>query len=246
METLDMFINLCLNRLALSSAGIASPRQADATATAPRSNPVDLVLVHDESGSMWHGDPLPASAAAARQALELVGTVNDRFGYVGFGSADLDVHIPLTWITGPADRAALVRRIEDTSSHKGWSDYDAALFAAVDALQKGDVRYAQPEYVVAGRAVGILFVSDGRPRLDAHRAVHVDELARFASMDLLRRRRWPVFTIGVGPAGCAPEASAILHAIARGTGGCHHAAETPDRLPGAYASVVRVLRGSPG
>jgi hypothetical protein len=216
------------------------------TATTPWGNPVDLVLVHDESGSMWHGDPLPDGPDAARQALELVGALDDRFGYVGFGSADLDVHIPLTWIAGSAGRAALVRKIEESSSHKGWSDYDAALFAAVDAFQKGDSRYAQPGYAVAGRAIGIVFVSDGCPRLDALRAVHVDELAMFASVDLLRRRHWPVFTIGVGEAGCAPEASAILEAIARRTGGCHHAAETPDRLAHAYASIIRVLRGVTG
>jgi len=244
VETLDTSINSWLNRLTLSSAGLASPRQAGATATAPRGNAIDLVLVHDESGSMWrHSGLPPAGAVAARQALELVGAQDDRFGYVGFGSADLDVHIPLTLIAGPADRAALARRIEGTSSHKGWSDYDAALFAAVDAFQKGDGRYARPGYVVAGRALGILFVSDGCPRLDAHRAVQVDDLASFASVDLLRRRRWRVFTIGVGGAARGPEASAILDAVARRTGGRHYAAETPDRLPEAYASIIRVLRG---
>ena len=75
------------------------------------SRPIDLVLIHDESGSMWQ-------AAGAWMPARAVGTMArdcrtddpDRVGYVGFGSADLGDVVPLAPVAGEADCRQQQRR----------------------------------------------------------------------------------------------------------------------------------------
>jgi hypothetical protein len=208
--------------------------------------PLDLVLVHDESASMWLVDPgLVAQRQAARRVVSIararLGGAADRIGYVGFGSPHLDEVVSLRPIARRGDRRAFVDRIR-AAFHRGWPDYEAALLAAADALQDGDDAYAMPPYRATGRAVGALLVSEGRPRVGADPVVAPRRSPRYRpGTDLFRKRRWPVHTIDVGTAAGDGEAACALRAIAESTGGRHHQAPAPDDLVRVYVDIVAEL-----
>jgi len=210
--------------------------------------PVDLVLVQDDSGSMWLMDPAASvRTRAASLALAMVGSdvsgASDRIGFVSFGSPDQALRIPLRPVACEADRDLFLGRVRAMTSPKGSTDYDSGLRAAVDALQDGDAAYASPRrhrYRASGRAMGIVLLSDGQPQVGGCRPpgrlqLELDD----DCVELFRARGWPLFTIGVGLAGRAGAAHRFLARIAERTGGFAYA--TGD-LRDIYAAVLTEIR----
>jgi hypothetical protein len=74
------------------------------------SRPIDLVLIHDESGSMWRAAEAWVPAYATVTMAHGCRT-DDRVGYVGFGSADLGDVVALTPFAGDPDRRAFARTL---------------------------------------------------------------------------------------------------------------------------------------
>jgi hypothetical protein len=210
--------------------------------------PVDLVLVQDDSDSMWLKDPGAAiRTEAASLALELVGLdvsgAGDRFAFASFGSSDQAQVIPLRPVRGAVDRAAILRWIRAMTSPKGSTDYDSGLRAAIDALQDRDDAYASPRgprYRASGRAMGVVLLSDGQPQ--ATPFWPFDRRGRGSDdpvLDLFRDRGWPLFTIGVGLASEACAAHRVLARVAERTGGLAYAPGDLRRICSAIVTEIR-------
>lgn len=207
--------------------------------------PVDLILVHDHSGSIWlDAHAWSTQRCSAATALRLLGAdvrgVPDRVGFVGFGTADDSEVIHLQPLSNEADRVRLVDQVGVATFCKGWTDYDAALGAVIEALQDGDRRYASPPFRVAGRATGVLFLSDGLPQLDTER--DLDPLAVTPAglgTDLFRERGWPMFTVALGSPPPGRAAVRLLRDMAEATSGRSFTAAAARDMNDICAEVIR-------
>lgn len=211
---------------------------------------LDLVLVQDDSVSICRadGDDLPAMRLeAARRAVSLLAP-GARIAFIAFGAADQGRVIPLESIDCDQDRRAAIARMEAATFEKGGTDYVDALRAVIDALTEGDPAYGWPRYRAEGRTVGVLFLSDGQPGAEPYRVPDQLQLLELRSeggiYELLRKRGWPVFTIGVGSAARSAEAAAVLREMAEKTGGRSYVAATRDELLVACTAVVAQLSGA--
>lgn len=197
---------------------------------------LDVVLVVDDSASMWRapaGAPAAARLEAAHLAVSLLPS-GARAAFVSFGAAGSGCVVPLQTIDRGDDREALMERMTAATFEKGGTDYGEAHRSIIDALVDGDVAYGWPPYRAEGRTVAILFVSDGRPGLDPR---------RLQDQRRLRERAWPVHTVGVGSAAHEPDAGLVLRELAESSGGRARLATTVDELLNACAGIVADLGG---
>jgi hypothetical protein len=213
---------------------------------------LDLVLAHDESGSVsragaGHMAAMRLEAARLAVALLLALDASTRIAYVGFSAADRSREIPLARIDTEQDHRDVVSRIEAATFETGWTDYGSALRSVIDVLADGDAAYGWPPYRVESRTVAVLFLSDGLPAADPYRVPDAQQLRELRAAggvyQRLAERRWPVFTVGIGRAARHPDVAAVLADMARATRGRSIVAATVEELLGAYAAVIAELGG---
>jgi von Willebrand factor type A domain-containing protein len=213
---------------------------------------LDLVLAHDESGSIsragaGHLAAMSLEAARLAVALLLALDASTRIAYVGFSGADRSRELPLARLNTERDHRKVVSRIEAATFETGWTDYGSALRSVIDVLADGDAAYGWPPYRVEGRTVAVLFLSDGLPAADPHRVPDREQLRELRAdggvYQRLAERRWPVFTVGIGRAARHPDAATILDDMARATRGRSVVAATVEELLAAYVAVIAELGG---
>jgi len=201
---------------------------------------VDLVIVQDDSSSMYRSDGAAAHAArleAVCLAISLLG-VRARVGFIAFGTVNRGRSIPPRPVATEDQRRQLIAEVKAATYEKGGTDYGDALRAVVDALTDGDGAYGWPPYRADGRTAGVLLVSDGRVR-DAQQLRQLREMG--GVYETLRERGVPVFTVGVENAVREPEAAAVLREMAMATGGNAYLARTPGELMASCAAVIAEL-----
>lgn len=127
---------------------------------------LDVMLVVDQSGSLWElegvgTDPTMARMDAARLLASTLGVdgplADYRLGVIYFGTNPTLV-APLTSLTQSVDgRTTVLDALNKTPKPMGWTDVNAALALAYEHLIDGpDVR--------SGHAKAVILFTDGRPQ----------------------------------------------------------------------------------
>jgi len=235
---------------------------AQGTSAVPQSatGALDVVFIADSSGSTWRAtgdgpatDPAPrpirielARLAAALAGVDAGGAI-DRVGYIAFGAqADRDHRIPLTPLVADAARRAFISDAQRITVDLGATSYTAALRAAIELIEESDPAYRIPPYRADGRALAILFASDGRPQLDLP-GIDQDQLRELAApgglYEQLRVRGWSIDAVGFGPAAEPGENSDVLKQMAQATGGRYHPAASAAELLPIYTQVISAATG---
>lgn len=134
---------------------------------APDDQGLDVMLVLDQSGSLWElggvgSDPQMLRMEGARlfaAYLGVDGAAQDyRLGMIFFGSQPTLV-VPLTSLGDPAGRQNLLATLSQQPEPMGWTDVNAALALAHQELFESE--RANPDHATA-----VVLFTDGRPQTD--------------------------------------------------------------------------------